>query len=317
MRRSLIIWSVIFGVFVAAFIGTVIALNATLFSAGGFVRVYLDSVARGDVQGALALPGVEVPEGVSDELLDPDALAELSDIRQIDDVDLGDGTHQVTVEYAVGPSAGRSTFLVQDAGSVFGLFSGWRFTESPLATIEPTVLHENRFSANGVPLRTDSALPVAVFTPGWYVFDHESAFLAAEATAVAATTPGEHLATTIDVQADTAFVEQVQEELTSYLEDCATQRVLMPSGCPFGQQIDNRIESEPVWSLTAHPQVTIMPGAERGTWQMPPTGGVAHLTVDVRSIFDGTRSTFDGDVPFTVQYLITFQPDGSLLITAQ
>jgi hypothetical protein len=39
--------------------------------------------------------------------------------------------------------------------------------------------------------------------------------------------------------------------------------------------------------------------------------------VEVRSIFDGTRSTFDQDVPFTVQYLITFQDDGSLLITAQ
>ncbi|MET1044524.1 MAG: hypothetical protein ABWX59_10465 [Microbacteriaceae bacterium] len=317
MRRSLIIWSVIFGVFVAAFIGTVIALNATLFSAGGFVRVYLDSLARGDVDGALALPGVAVPEGVSDELLDPDALAVLSDIRQIEDTDLGDGTHQVTVEYAIGPSAGRSTFLVQDAGSVFGVFSGWRFAESPLATIQATVLHDDRFTANGVPLRTESVLPVAVFTPGWYVFDHESAFLAAEATAVAATVPGEQLATTLDVQADTAFVEQVQEELTSYLDDCATQRVLMPSGCPFGQEIDNRIESEPVWSLTAYPQATITPGAERGTWQMPPSAGAARLTVDVRSIFDGTLSTFDEDVPFTVQYLITFQADGSLLITAQ
>jgi hypothetical protein len=37
--------------------------------------------------------------------------------------------------------------------------------------------------------------------------------------------------------------------------------------------------------------------------------------VQVRSLFDGSVSTFDEDVPFTVSYTITFPGDGGLLIT--
>ena len=317
MRRSIITWSVIFGVFVAAFIGTVLTLNATTFSAGGFVRVYLDSLARGDVQGALELPGVAVPDDAVDGLLDGDALAPLTGIRQLDDVDLGNGLHRVTVGYDLGRTAGTSSFVIEPAGPVLGVFTGWRFAESPIATIDVTVLHDDRFSANGVELRADSTLPVAVVTPGLYVLDHESSVLAAEAVPVTALTPGEHIDASVDVQASEKFVEQVQAELNSYLDECATQTVLMPSGCPFGQEISNRIESEPIWSISAYPPVTIVPGSERGTWQMPSTPGAARLQVEVRSIFDGTLSTFDQNVSFTVQYLITFEEDGSLLITAQ
>jgi hypothetical protein len=49
---------------------------------------------------------------------------------------------------------------------------------------------------------------------------------------------------------------------------------------------------------------------------MPQSQAAAHLVVDVRSLFDGTVTRLDEDVPFTVQYEITFLPDGELLITA-
>jgi hypothetical protein len=36
----------------------------------------------------------------------------------------------------------------------------------------------------------------------------------------------------------------------------------------------------------------------------------------VRSLFDGRVTTFDEDVPFDVQYALTFEPGNKLLITA-
>ncbi len=121
----------------------------------------------------------------------------------------------------------------------------------------------------------------------------------------------------MDVQANTFFTKQVQEGLDGELKKCATQKVLLPTGCPFGKQIGDRIEGVPAWSIVRNPVVRIAPAGKPGTWQVPRTEGTAHLTVRVRSIFDGTVSTFDEDVPFTVSYLIGFKTNGQLVITGQ
>jgi hypothetical protein len=42
----------------------------------------------------------------------------------------------------------------------------------------------------------------------------------------------------------------------------------------------------------------------------------AHLVVDVQSLFDGSITTFDQDVPFSVQYEVIVMEDGDPLITA-
>jgi hypothetical protein len=39
--------------------------------------------------------------------------------------------------------------------------------------------------------------------------------------------------------------------------------------------------------------------------------------VTVKSIFDGSVSQFSKNVPFAVDYVVTFQPDGTLLIAGQ
>ena len=47
---------------------------------------------------------------------------------------------------------------------------------------------------------------------------------------------------------------------------------------------------------------------------MPTASGTAHLVVDVQSLFDGSVSTFDEDVPFEVDYLITFTGPSTITI---
>lgn len=321
MRRELVRLGIVLGILLVAFAATVVVMNLTLTSAGGFVRGYLDALARHDVAGALQLAGpLGSADDASDELLTAEALGDLDDIELVGDVDAGDGIHHVTYRYVAGGLAGESTFEVRRTGTLLAFFPTWSFTVPPVSVLEVTPLHDTRFSANGVDVTApaqDEPAPYLVFTPSTTRLSHESTYLQADPVDALASVPGAAVDASVDVRPTGAFVKQVQSELDAYLDECTTQEVLLPTGCPFGQEIANRIVSTPLWSMTQYPQVTIVPGPEPATWLMPRTPAAAHLVVDVRSLFDGTVTTFDEDVPFTASYLITFLPNDELLITAQ
>ena len=320
MRRSVLTWSVVFAVLVAAFAITVLALNSTVYSAGGFVRGYLDALSRKDTVAALEVPGVRLANDADATLLTPAALGEFDDYTIVRDIADADGGRTVAVEYSLGGEQHSTEFTVTPQPARFGLFSGWRFLTSPLTAVSITVLHDQDFEVNGLEVtsaaRADQPASYLVFAPGLYDLGHTSTFLTAEPVALPVTTLGEILDATVDVQANPEFVEKLQTELAGFLDTCATQTVLMPTACPFGREVANRVVSEPRWSIADYPTATIEPGGIPGTWAMPSTDGTAHLAVDVRSLFDGTVSTFDDDVAFTVEYLIAFEAGNTLVITA-
>ena len=72
------------------------------------------------------------------------------------------------------------------------------------------------------------------------------------------------------------------------LDRCATQDVLFPTGCPFGQSVENRVVSTPKWSIVEYPTVQVEPGDDFDSWVVPSASGTAHLVVDVQSLFDGS-----------------------------
>jgi len=325
MRRTVITWSAVFALLFAGFAASVVALNADLYSAHGFVKGYLSALERRDSAAALDVPGVQTSNSASAELLTDAAMGELSDVRVIRDTANDDATHTVVVEYSlsapgVSGTTERSEFVVARDGTRLGLFPTWRFVTSPLNTVSVTVLHDQDFDVNGFSVTSAAAVDTPatylVFAPGLYALDHQSTYLTSATVPVQATTIGEISDAVVDVQANEEFVAEVQKHVSLYLQECTTQEVLMPTGCPFGKQLSNRVESAPDWSMADDPAVTIVPGAESGTWAVPKTPATAHLTLDVRSLFDGTVSTFDEDVPFTVQYALTFEDSQRLLITA-
>lgn len=60
------------------------------------------------------------------------------------------------------------------------------------------------------------------------------------------------------------------------------------------------------------PQVTLTPG--ESSFDMPPTEGVAHISVEVQSLFDGHRYTLEEDRPFTLALAATITPDDTIAI---
>ena len=88
--------------------------------------------------------------------------------------------------------------------------------------------------------------------------------------------------------------------------------MLQPTACPFGLRVTNRLASAPKWSIATQPQVTVTP--DGGQWQIPTTDAVAHVEVDIRSLFDGKTQPLAEDVPFQLTGTIAILPDGSASI---
>lgn len=319
MRRAILLWLAALVIAVLAGAALIVVLNATLFGAGGFVRVYLDALARGDVSDALTMPGVDT-RGENTTLLQDGTLAGLSDIHQLSDNER-DGAHWVTVAWTSSAGSSTTTFEVRRIGTRFGLFPEWGFAASPLATVSLTVRNDARFTVNGAQevssSRSDKPVDYAVLVPGSYSFGHRTALLTAVPDVIVADTAGEELSAYVQPEADAAFVDAVSAQVHKQLDACTTQTVLFPTGCSFGQSIRNRVSGTPVWSMVSYPRITIVPGAQYGTWEIPATPGTAHLKVAVTSLLDGSQSTFDQDVPFRLQATITLGADDAITVVQQ
>lgn len=303
-------------VLAGALIAGVAIANATVFSASGFVRTYLTTLADGRVDEVLALPGVDAG-GLDERMLDPLALGTFR--WQIVDESVERGVHRVVVTFddegAEGARASsRATLHVERIGTRFGLFPEWGFARSPVTELSLTSSGDTRLTVGTLPLTLADGGPVrfAVLTPGVYVFSHESEFLTAEEVVLAAT--GSSARVEVEVTPSAAFVAAAQRVLDEELTACTSQRVLFPTGCPFGYAIQNRVASEPQWSIDSLPEARLIPGDEIGSWLLAEMEGVAVLRVDVQSLFDGSVSPLEKQVPFSVGYRVGF--DGSSVVLA-
>ena len=324
----------IIGVLLFAAIGAGgVTLYQQFYGPSAFVVRYLDLLAAGRAADALRVPGVAIDRETLDKAgIDPtaseamlrrSALAPLTDIEVESEKQVEDGT-AVTVSYTASGHPGITTFVVEQDGWA-GVTPNWRFTTSPLAVIDLTVRGSDRFAVNGfeVDRRQVSAagleaqpldrLPLLVFTPGLYSVTVDTAISQSSGQGVLADKP---LAITpLDVQTEPTpqFVEVVQERVEQFLTDCTAQQVLQPTACPFGLRVTNRIAAPPTWSIAVQPQITVVP-AEDGHWQIPPTDAVAHVDVEIQSLFDGRVQPVSEDVPFRLNGTIAILPDGSASI---
>lgn len=301
-------------------------INAELYSASGFVKQYLSALSRQDAASALAMPGVTdgLPPDAPTALLRSSALGELREATVTGTRSAGENTI-VSASFVAGGKPATADFVLKSHGRNFGIFESWAFAERPLSTVAVTVAHGVQFqvgSSGVIDLRTTGAQGVTdwggtqsflVLAPMAYVFSLDSTKLAAAPTQVVTTAPGQNGSVTVNVQATPAFSEQVQKELNTYLDECVTQHVLQPTGCPFGYQTGNRIVGEPTWTMVDYPIVAVTAGTS--SWVVRKAVGRARITGEIQSLYDGSVSKLDKVVAFTTNLDITVRPDGSLAMT--
>ena len=308
------------------------ALYQQYYGPSAFVSRYLDLLSTGRAADALRVPGVAIDRdtleeagidaAASEALLRQATLAPLSGIEVLSE-ETTDGVSSVTVSYLAAGYSGTSTFQVEQDGWV-GVTPNWRFVQTPLAAISLTVLGADQFAVNGFEIdrrqvsgdgldavATDP-LPLLVFTPGVYSVTVDTPISTSPGVGVLADSPLTQTAVEVQAEPTAEFLEVVQNRVEEFLTACTTQEVLQPTACPFGLEVRNRIEGLPSWSIAAQPQVTVAP--DGGQWVIPTTDAVAHIEVEIRSLFDGSIEQVSQDVPFQVNGTISILPDGSASI---
>jgi hypothetical protein len=333
-RRAVLLWSAVGVLLLAAFAAGLGAVQRTYYSPSGFVRAFAGSIASHDVAAALAMPGAaptaaalgsaHLPTGASRELLRADVLPSIGDIRITSDSTGSDGVHTVVAHAVADGRSVSASFRVRQTGSVLGLLPTWSFASTPLAISRITVAHATTFSVGGHRLSPRAASPkqpAGAFTVSadYLVLplaplelSHTSAYLRA-VPVVAAVSPGSITETTVDAEPTPSFTSAVQKEVNAFLDRCAEQHVLQPAGCPFGIEIDDRVQGDPTWSMSTYPVVRLRPGDT--SWTTDRMTGVAHLKVTVQSLFDGSVSTRSDAEPFAmILSSVTIRSDGSLSI---
>lgn len=333
VRSDLIAMAVVGVLLVGALASAGAVLYQQLYSPTAFVLRYLDLLSQGRAADALAIPGVAIdsaeldaaglPLDASEALLRPDSLAPLTDISAKETTAVGDGTFSVTVNYVAGSHEGTSTFRVEPAGWL-GVAPTWRFAQSPLAVINLTVqgsmefsvnemsLDKRQVSVNGVAADPAASVPMLVFSPGFYSVSVSTAVATSPGVGVLSDSAQANIPVTVESEPTDEFTDVVQTKVEAFLNECTTQDVLQPTGCPFGTTVKDRVVSAPQWQMVAQPVVALAPNA--GGWSIRRTQAIAQVTVDVQNIFDGIVHPQVIEVPFFIEGEIAILPDGTASI---
>ncbi|MEI2269580.1 hypothetical protein OHB93_09685 [Microbacterium sp. No. 7] len=337
-RRKLAIDLTVLGVVGILLVGAIGASSAVLYrqlySPTAFVLDYLHLLADGRATDALLVPGVsttsstlaaaKLPADASGALLRSNTLTPLSDVEPVSETTDADGTTTVTVSYRVGGHAGTTTFEVERDEDESGLLPRWRFAQSPLAVIELAVRGSMQFEVNGFsidkrqvsPDGSDAdplePIPLLAFSPGLYSITVDTAATTSPGVAVLSDTPLAEIPVSFQAEPTEKFIGVVQQEVDDFLAQCATQKVLQPTGCPFGYYVRNRIVEPPTWKIEENPVVTLEP--DGAGWAITRTQAVAKIDVQIRSIFDGSVYDVNELVPFFLTGKITILPDGTASI---
>ncbi len=329
MRGDLVALALVAVLLAAALPAGAASLYRELYSPGAFVGRYLSLLSAGRPADALAMPGAEltasqraaagIPTDASDALLRSAALSTLDHVRVLSE-QTRDEVTTVTVSYRAGGIPGTTTFGVVRDGWI-GVVPAWRFERSPLAVMDVAIVGSTRFAVNGFALDkhqiaadapSDASLPLLVPSPGLYAVRVDTPLAVADPVPVLSDAPQARIPVTVTARPTAEFTAVVQQRVEDFLTTCTDQRVLQPTGCPFGSVIDDRVVSEPAWSIVRQPSVTL--AAEGSGWRIPDSPGVAHLDVRVRSLFDGSVSDVSEDVPFVVNGTVEVGADGSASI---
>lgn len=310
------------------------ALYRQFWGPSAFVERYIGMLAEGDAAGALAVPGVTLdttdleeaglPATSSDALLRSAALTyDLTDVEITREREV-DGVVEVTATYRADGTPGETTFRIARTGTE-GLVPRWSFETSPLAELRVAVRGSMQFAVNGFEMdkrqvspdgsEADPLAPVSllVFSPGVYGVEVDTATAESEPVHVLADAALRSVPLDIQAQPTKAFTDVVEQKVSSFLGACAQQKVLQPTGCPFGYRVDERALAETLtWSIKTEPPVEVVP--HEAYWAISPTTGTAHLEVDVQRYFDGAIIHLSEDVPFVIDGTVDILPDGTASI---
>jgi hypothetical protein len=308
VRRDRIPWVVAVVLLVVATVVVVGVARPLVFGPRAFVQAYLDALQRGDTAGALALPGVRIPSVRTDLLSVSGLTGAGGGARILGERADGDVT-VVTVGWRHTGADQRTELRVRPDAAIAGVIPQWRFAQSPIAQVRFDIaggtavrVGGHRVDQASKQAGTPAGSGFALLVPGAWRLDLADEMLAAQAPDLVLSQPGAATTRDVTLEPTPKFTAAVTAAVKTVLAGCAAQTVLYPPGCPFGERVTDRLASTPAWSIVTEPRIRLSPTSTPGAWTTAPGDGTAHLTVKVRSIFDGKVSDLDQDVPFVASW---------------
>lgn len=291
MNREVLLWG---GAAVALLgLGTASFALAAVITATpeAHVMQYLDALAHDDLDAAARLAGLDdAPMPLGDD-------GTPTIVRIIERIDSPDGSARVLAEYGRDNDAVTAVFTLEPGPAHLGIVPVWRFARVPVTTASVVVDQHDRVRVNGIVAQLPTAgqaVALTVFVPSLVTARVVEPHV--QASPVSRRVNGSAPAT-LELEAEpTALLTRVvAREVEQFLLDCTEQRVLLPTGCPFGRSVSERIVDPPTWQLVSGPDMQIVPGTTPGRWGVM---GVAELRVtgQLQRLRDGQLSVLDDTV---------------------
>lgn len=288
-------WLLLLMLALAASIVTIAIVNTKSFGPEKTVANYMAALKDGNGAKAMGLLNAKVP-GANAAALDGESLAQsqkaLKNLSIADAVAVPDGKESVAVSYTVGETAFSSQFTLEKGPKHWIFFDSWEMVPTTLPVIDVSVVNANQASINGANANMpDGKNSFAVFYPGNYEFEYRSDLFAAPPVTRTVEGPGQSVpAVALATGPTSDLLSQVDGTIRKYLDACAKQAVLLPTGCPMSAETSNRVLSPVAWTIAEYPAITISPYG--GTWIMAPLSVKAQVSYKEQDLFTGLVSEF-------------------------
>lgn len=306
--RVLAAWLAALMVLAVAAVITITLVNQKVFSPEQQVGQYFSLLQEGEGEQAMGLLDPETPQGNS-VLLDGEALqASVEPIQdfQVEDArEVTDGAVEVATNYTVDGQKHQTMFHLKRSGRDWLFFDRWHFaaTDMPQLSVSADTTNQVRVNGEDAPL-TKGTAKLPVFLPA--VVDasyREKYFQGAKRRVVvdspsAAGTDGLELTT----KPTKELVQEIDDQLHEYLDDCAAQQVLKPAGCPLSYNTESRVAGDSIhWKITDYPEVKV--GPYDGGWVLRSLKVGTSLNLVEQNLMTGAKSgnTVRHDFGFTAK----------------
>lgn len=317
-KKKATIVGVVAGALAVVLVGGLIVvsqLNGRMFGPEAVAHKYFSALSDGDAEAALRLADVDVP-AESRTLLTNEVLGAAAALPQdvvVEDSQVHDGTATVDVSFDVGGSKNSVTLSMRKAGKKALFFDDWALQSPDLAHLVVGAPGLDTVKVNGSDIPTGPAgvdLPAfpALYTVG---LAEESEFVeAAEVTSRVFFTGAEtDESMVLDAQPTDAFRSEVESQVKTLIDTCATKTDVEPDGCPFASSSTSYRDDvrDIVWSIEEYPTVTVTTGDYYDEGDSPSawyvttdSWGEALVTGTYLDWFDD-RETFDESVTFWIE----------------
>ena len=267
---------------------------------------YLEALADDDLVLAGRLAGLEL-----DEPLPLGDDGESSIVRIIERIETTNGDARVIAEYGSEADTVTAIFTLTPGQAHLGVIPVWQFARPPVASASVAVDQHDRLRVNGVLVQTPEdgqSVEIAVFVPSLITARVIDVYV--QSAPQSQRVNGSSRTTIVLEAAPTdRLLRQVEREVEQFLLDCTDQQVLLPTGCPFGRSVTERVVDSPTWQLVTPPEIDVVAGETPGRWAVVGDADV-RLTVQVQRLRDGEVSDLDETMVASINGELVLTDDG-------